>query len=150
MELGSTDWKVGNKDGDGKWELPALSIEELNVDMEKEEGEHDKGLAAEMFAIMEQAKLTVLLPLGKPEVGTWALKHGWLDGNGIEKLKLLISSNDLHTMSIASEIVSAASSVDSARPLLATLVKEGTLEDSLIHPDVDVRSSAAFCMAKIG
>jgi hypothetical protein len=33
---------------------------------------------------------------------------------------------------------------------LATLVEEGTLEDLLIHPDADVRSGAASCMAKIG
>lgn len=44
-------------------------------------------------------------------------------------------------MSIASELVSAASSVESSRPLLATLVQEGTLEDLLIHPDADVRST---------
>jgi hypothetical protein len=56
--------------------LPALSIEELNVNKEKEEGEHNKGLAAEMFTILKQAELTALLLLGKPEVGTWALKHG--------------------------------------------------------------------------
>jgi hypothetical protein len=63
--------------------LPALSIEELNVDEEKEEGEHNKGSATEMFAIMKQAELSVLLLLGKPEVGTWGLKHGWSDGNCI-------------------------------------------------------------------
>ena len=56
--------------------MPALSIEELNVIKEKEEGEHNKGLAAEMFAIMKGAELTALLLLGKPEMGTWALKHG--------------------------------------------------------------------------
>jgi hypothetical protein len=149
-ELGFTDWKVLNKDGDGKWELPALSIEELNVDKEKEEGKHDKGSAAKMFSIMKQAELTALLLLGKPEVGTWALKQGWLDGNGIEELKLLISLNDSRTMSTALEIVYVASSIESARPLLAMLDKEGTLEDLLINPDADVRSGAASCMAKIG
>ena len=148
--LGCTDWKVGKKDEDGKWTLPALTIEELNVDEEKEVDEHDKGPVAEMFAIMKRAQLTASLLLGKPEVGTWALKHGWSDGNGVEELKLLISSNDSRAMSIASEIASAASSVESARPLLATLVEEGTLEDLLIHPDADVRSGAASCMAKIG
>ncbi len=130
--------------------MPALSIEELNVYEEKEEGEHDKGSAAEMFAIMKQAELTVLLLLSKLEVGTWALKHGWSDGNGIEELKLLISSNDLSAMSTASEIVSAASSIESPRLLLATLDKEGTLENLLIHPDANVRSGTALCIAKVG
>jgi hypothetical protein len=41
-ELGCTNWRFGDKDGDGKRELPAHSIEELNVDKEKEEGEHEK------------------------------------------------------------------------------------------------------------
>jgi hypothetical protein len=75
--------------------LPALYIEELNVGKEKEEGEHDNGSAAEMFAIMKQAELTESLLQGKPEVGIWALKHGWSDGNGVKELKLLISLNDL-------------------------------------------------------
>jgi hypothetical protein len=130
--------------------LPALYIEELHVNKDKEEGEGDKGLAVEMFAIMKQAELTALPLLGKPEVVTWALTHGWLNCYGVKKLKLLISLNDSRTMSTASEIVSAASSVESTHPLLATLDKEGTLEDLLIHPDADVRSGAALCMAKIG
>ncbi len=75
--------------------MPALFIEELNVRKEKEEGEHDNGLDAEMFAIMKQAELTVSLLLGKLEVGIWALKHGWSDGNGVKELKPLISLNDL-------------------------------------------------------
>ncbi len=83
-------------------------------------------------------------------MGTWALKHGWLDGNGFKELKLLISSNDSCAMSTASEIVSAASFVESTRPLLAMLDKEGTLDNLLIHLDADVRSGAALCMAKIG
>ncbi len=90
------------------------------------------------------------LLLGKPEVGTWALKHGWSDGNSIKELKLLISSDDSRAMSTASEIVSAASSIESAHPLLAMLDEEGTLEDLLIHLDTDVSSGAASCMAKIG
>ncbi len=106
--------------------MPALSIEELNVDVEKEEGGHDKGLATEMFANMKQAELSVSLLLDKLEVGKWVLKHGWSDGNGVKELKHLISSNDLCTMSTVSEIVSVASSIESAHPLLAMLDEEGT------------------------
>ncbi len=129
--------------------MPALSIEELNVIKEKEEGEHNKDSAAEMFA-MKQAELTELLLLGKLEMGTWALKHGWSDGSGTKELKLLISLNDSRTMSIASEIFSVASSIESTHPLLTALVKEETLEDLLIHPAANFRSGAAFCMTKIG
>jgi hypothetical protein len=148
--LGCTDWKVGSEDGDGKRALLSPSIEELNDNEEKEVDEHDKGSAAEMFAIKKRAQLTAPLLLGKLEVGTWAMKHGWSDDHGVEELKLLISSNNLRAMSIASETVSATSSVKSARLLLAMLVEEGTLEDLLIHPDANVRSGAASCMAKIG
>jgi hypothetical protein len=65
-------------------------------------------------------------------------------------LKHLVSLNDLCTMSTASELVSAASSIESARPILAMLDKDGTLEDLLIHLDANVRSGAASCMVKIG
>ncbi|KAL3806885.1 hypothetical protein ACHAXA_000795 [Cyclostephanos tholiformis] len=150
IALGCTNWKVGNEDGDGKRALSSLSIEELHDDDENEVAEYNAESASEMFSIKKRAQLTASLLLGKPEVGIWALKHGWSDSNGVKELKLLISSNDSRAMSIASEIVSAASSVESARPFLATLVKEGTLEDLLIHPHADVRSGAASCMAKIG
>ena len=131
--------------------MSSLSIEELDDDEANEVvADDDIESAAEIFAMKKRAQLTASLLLGRPEVGVWALKHGWSDANGLKELKILISSNDSRAMSIASEIVSAASSVESARPFLSTLVEEGTLEDLLIHPDADVRSGAASCMAKIG
>lgn len=147
--LGCTDWKVGKcEDGEIDAREQALTIEELDdAGEEKEVGELDE---AQLVAMMKRGQLTVSLLVGIPAVGTWALKHGWSNGHGISELKRLISSNDSHAMSIASELVSAASSVEGARPLLATLVEEGTLDDMLTHPDADVRSGAASCAAKIG
>ena len=151
--LGCTDWTIGKEDeedgvgsnsGQG---LSSLTIEELDEEKEMEEEEDGTKL---LLDVMKRGQLTASLLMGKPDVGTWALKHGWSDGNGVEELKQLISSNDSRAMSIASELVSAASSVESSRPLLATLVQEGTLEELLIHPDSDVRSGAASCAAKIG
>ena len=146
-ELGCTNWKIGVEDGDQKRTLSALTIDELDVDEDKEEEERS---ASELFDAMKRGQLTASLLLGKAEVGSWALKHGWSDGNGVEELKRLISSNDSRAMSIASELVSAASSIESTRPLLVTLVEKGSLDDLLIHPDADVRSGAASCAAKIG
>lgn len=63
--------------------------------------------------------MTASLLLGKPDIGTWTLKHGWSNGMGFQQLKQLISSEDSRAMSIASELVLEASSVESARPLLS-------------------------------
>lgn len=146
-ELGCTHWKIG-AEGEQKLTNSALTITELDVDEEKEGDE--EASASELFASMKRGQLTASLLLGKPEIGSWALKHGWSDSNGLEELKRLISSNDSRAMSIASELVSAASSIESTRPLLVTLVEEGSLDDLLMHPDADVRSGAASCAAKIG
>ncbi|KAL7472645.1 hypothetical protein ACHAXS_013024 [Conticribra weissflogii] len=160
--LGCADWKVGgDKEGNNgqERELHNLTIEELDeedegkddVDMEEKTMEKgDDRLKKKLLQTMKRGQLTASLLIGKPEVGTWALKHGWSNGNGVSDLKELISSDDSRAMSIASEIVSAASTVESSRPLLSALVEEGTLEDLLSHPDADVRSGAASCAAKIG
>lgn len=151
--LGCTNWKVGKEDENSNVTagLSTLTIEELDEEKEMDgDGGKEEGPDEELLAMMKRGQLTSSLLLGKPDVGTWAMKHGWSDGNGVEELKELISSNDPCAMSIASELVSAASSVESSRPLLLSLVEEGTLEDLLIHEDVDVRSGAASCAAKIG
>ena len=148
--LGCTDWTVGKEDENGNVvEMSSLTIEELDEEKEMDE-EAEKSEEARLLAMMKCGQLTSSMLLGKPAVGTWALKYGWSDGNGVDELKALISSANSRAMSIASELVSAASSVESSRPLLATLVAEGTLQDLLIHPDADVRSGAASCAAKIG
>lgn len=147
-ELGCTNWNIGAEDGVEKLTNSALTIDELDVDEEKE-GEEEAS-ASELFTSMKRGQFTASLLLGKAEIGSWALKHGWSDGNGVEELKHLISSNDSRAMSIASELVSAASSIESTRPLLVTLIEEGSLDDLLMHPDADVRSGAASCAAKIG
>ena len=146
--LGCSNWKVGHED-ENKAEaaLSTLTIEELD---EEKEGDSDGNEDDVFLRKMKRGQLTASLLIGKSDVGAWALKHGWSDGNGVEELKDLIFSDDSRAMSIASELVSAASSVEKSRPLLATLVQEGTLEDLLIHPNADVRSGAASCAAKIG
>ncbi|KAL7540575.1 hypothetical protein ACHAWF_006721, partial [Thalassiosira exigua] len=126
-----------------------LAVEELDDD--EEENEKDDAADQEtLVAATKQGQLVASLLAGKPAIGAWALKHGWSDGRGVEELRRLIASDDPRAMSVASELVSAAASVESSRPLLAALVAEGTLEDLLVHPDPDVRSGAASCAAKVG
>jgi len=154
-ELGCSDWTVGKEEEEkgenvGQQEMSTLTIEELDDDEEEGKEMDDSSEESKLLSMMKRGQLTASLIMGKPDVGTWALKYGWSNGQGVEELKQLISSNNSCAMSIASELVSAASSVESSRPLLATLVQEGTLEDLLIHPDADVRSGAASCAAKIG
>ena len=158
-ELGCSDWTVGKEEEEDNQKkkqddrgLSTLTIEELDDDYDSMEAktDDDEGSTRKLLTMMKRGQLTASLIMGKPNVGTWALKHAWSNGNGVEELKRLISSNNSRAMSIASELVSAASSVESSRPLLATLVQEGTLEELLIHPDADVRSGAASCAAKIG
>ena len=154
--LGCRDWRVGKEEPNGEeGGLEKLTIEELDDEDEEKEGEEGKtserdNLKKRLLETMKRGQLTASLLIGKPNVGTWALKHGWSNGYGVSELKELISSDDSRAMSIASEIVSAAASVESSRPLLSALVQEGTLEDLLVHPDADVRSGAASCAAKIG
>jgi len=147
--LGCSNWKIGHEDDNdaGATPLSTLTIEELD---EEKDDDNSDGNEDELLVKMKRGQLTASLLLGKSDVGAWALKHGWSDENGVDELKQLIFSNDSRAMSIASELVSAASSVEKSRPLLATLVQEGTLEDLLIHPNADVRSGAASCAAKIG
>ena len=147
--LGCSNWKIGHEDENeaGATSLSTLTIEELD---EEKDGDVSDGNEDELLVKMKRGQLTASLLIGKSDVGAWALKHGWSDGNGVDELKQLISSNDSRAMSIASELVSAASSVEKSRPLLAKLVQEGTLEDLLVHPNADVRSGAASCAAKIG
>lgn len=145
--LGCRDWRATDVDGG----LETLTIEELDEEKEGECEEKEDKSEQSLLAMMKRGQMTASLLLGgNPEIGKWALKQGWSSGNGVEELKHLASSNDSRAMSIVSELVSEAASVESARPLLATLVEEGTLDDLLVHPDADVRSGAASCAAKIG
>ena len=149
VALGCNNWRAKDaNDNDG---VESLTIEELDEKEDDDCGEENAdGSTQALFSMMKRGQMTASLLLGKPDIGTWALKQGWSNGMGVQQLKQLISSEDSRAMSIASELVSEASSVESARPLLAALVEDGTLDDLLMHSDADVRSGAASCTAKIG
>ncbi|KAL3800327.1 hypothetical protein HJC23_003623 [Cyclotella cryptica] len=84
--LGCHDWKVGNESGESAGGLERLTIKDLDEEKDeegrREEKENDSEV--EMLAIMKRGQLTASLLIGKPDVGTWALKHGWSNESLLE------------------------------------------------------------------
>ena len=137
-----------SKDGDN-----TLTIEEIKDDDEGDGSGGGSGKGESLSALelaMRRGQLVSSLLLGKPEVGAWAFKDGWDDGQGINRLEMLISSGDMRAMSIAAEILSAAASAEKGRSLLTPLVERGVIEDLLLCEDREVRSGAASAVAKLG
>lgn len=115
------------------------TIEE--VDEEKDEGMMDR---ERLRGLMTRAQLVSSLLLGQAEVGAWALD------NIRHELSDLIRSDGLTGMAIVSELVSAAASVEKARPTIASMFTAGSFQTLLEHPEHDVRSGAASAIAKLG
>ena len=114
-----------------------VTIEEIHTDFDEKEEEHDP-----FEEPSKRTQLTTSLLLGVPEVGTWALSRT----GGIDELREMINSNHVAAMFLASELVSAAASVEQARPLLSNLPLDLLLESD----DYDIRSGAASALAKLG
>jgi len=122
-------------------------IEEVNDDDEEKLAElEESGVALD--TIMERAIITCALLLSKKEVGSWALGTGWNTSG--DELPRLIESDNSQAMFLASEVVSAASTVESSRHLVASLVSSGSMQRLLKNPDRDIRSGAASAVAKLG
>lgn len=116
-----------------------VTIEE--VDEEKEEKEVDQ---ERLVNLMTRTQLVSSLLLGQAEVGAWALDQLQ------HELRDLIHSNEPNAMAIASELVSAAASVEKARPTIASMFATGSFQPLLEHPEQDIRSGAASAIAKLG
>lgn len=115
-----------------------VTIEEIHTDFD-EKTQEEQGPLEEPS---KRAQLTIALLLGVPEIGVWALSRV----GGIDELRELINSEVVDAMFLASELVSAAASVEQARPLLANLPIDVLLESD----DYDIRSGAASALAKLG
>lgn len=114
-----------------------VEIEEIHTDFDEKEEEHES-----LEEPSKRAQLTTSLLLGVPEVGIWALSRV----GGIDELRELINCQDVDAMFLASELVSAAASVEQGRPFLADLPLDVLLESH----DYDIRSGAASALAKLG
>jgi protein unc-45 len=111
------------------------------VDDSKEEKETDR---TRLVNLMMRSQLVSSLLLGQADVGACALDQIR------DELRDLIHSDEANAMAIASELVSAAASVEKARPTISSMFSSGAFEPLLEHPDQNVRSGAASAVAKLG
>jgi len=131
--LGVVIEEVYNEDGEEESKKPAAKEEET---------------AASLETMMERAIITCALLISKKEVGAWALGPGWLDS--VSDLEVMIDSGDSRAMCLASEVVSAAATLESAGPMITGLIKGGYMEKLITSDDRDIRSGAASAVAKVG
>jgi len=117
----------------------SLVIEELSDEKTEQETSQES-----LIISMKRAQLTSSLLLGTPEVGTWALEQTK------DELRNLITSGDAKAMGVASEVVSAAASIEKSRSAIAVLMNNGVLDYLLEDPNQDIRSGAASALAKLG
>ena len=124
-------------------------IEEVyNDDGEEKDVDEDEVAAVSLETRMERALLTTALLLSKRDVGAWALGSGWIDC--AEDLPYMIDSGDSRAMCLASEVVSAAATLESAKGIIQSLITGGYMQTLITSPDRDIRSGAASAIAKVG
>jgi hypothetical protein len=124
-----------------------FKIETINEDEEQKEGIIEEEISS-LHTMMRRAIITTGLLMSKKEVGAWALQFGW--NKSSDELPALITSNDNRAMATASEVVSAAATIESCRALVTNMVDSGVMKTLLMCDDRDIRSSAASAVAKLG
>lgn len=127
-----------------------LTIEEVYNEDEEEakQAALEEETSVPLKIKMERALITGSLLLSRKNVGAWALGTGWKDSTN--ELPDLIHSNDPQAMCIASEVLSGAATVETARPMVASYITSGTMEKLMMNDDRDIRSGAASAIAKLG
>jgi len=91
-----------------------------------------------------RAFLVTSLLFSQSEVAAWGLIQIKDD------ISELIRSGEPIAMAVASELVSAAASNEKARPSISYLIKNGSLQTLVEHPEQSIRSGAASAIAKLG
>lgn len=126
------------------------TIEEVYNDDEDEvkEIEEDEEEGTTLQSMMERAELTTALLLSLGDVGAWAICTAWMEAE-TELAKMVDSGLD-RPMAMASEVISAASTVKESRNMVTLLMDSGAMEKLLMHDDRDIRSGAAAAVAKLG
>jgi protein unc-45 len=120
--------------GSGSLTIEEISEEKTEIELSQEN----------LQKSMKRLQLTSSLLLGSAEVGSWALDQTK------QEIRDMISSGDPKAMGIASEVVSAAASIEKSRPAITLLFNNGVLDSLLEHPSHDIRSGAASAVAKLG
>lgn len=125
---------------------PLLESEKIETIIEEvfDEDEKEELSVTPIQTKMERALLASALLLAKKETGIWAMNTGWSDSD--QDLPDLISSGDLRAMGMASELLSAAATVEGVRGHVSNLDLNGLLRCG----DRDIRSGAAAAIAKLG
>lgn len=125
------------------------TIEEVYNDDEEEKGtDEEVEEVTTLQSMMERAELTTALLLSLKEVGAWAICTAWMDSE--TELEKMVESGEDRAMAMASEVISAASTVKESRNMVTLLMEAGTMEKLLMHDDRDIRSGAAAAVAKLG
>jgi protein unc-45 len=122
-------------------------VEVYNDDGEEKHMEEEEE-GATLESKMQRALITAALLLSKKDVGAWALQFGWT--NSGDELPDLIASNNKIAMCLASEVLSAAATVEASRHIVTNLTTSGSMEKLLMSDDRDIRSGAASAVAKLG
>ena len=127
-----------------------VTIEEVHNDDEEEakQAALNEEMVVPLETKMERALITAALLLSKKTVGAWALQFGWEDSG--DELPDLINSGNPRAMCLASEVVSGAATVETARPTVANLMSGGLMQTLMMSEDRDIRSGAASAVAKLG
>ena len=123
-------------------------IVEILDEAEEKVSPEEEQIVITLEQMMERAMITCALLLSKKEVGSWALGTGWKTSQ--DELTMMVRSDDSRAMCLVSEVVSAASTVESSRPLVASMMTTGIMEKLLKCDDRDIRSGAASAVAKLG
>ena len=130
-----------------------LTIEEVD-----ENDESGNGIDQELQQTLIKCLLSTSMLLAHGDLGTWILRKAWYGSQNEWKNLVVHPSNneidDHMSMSIASELASAAASVESARSWITSCA--GNHDDNIYWKKLlssenhDVRSGAASAMAKLG
>ncbi|CAB9508571.1 unc-45 homolog B [Seminavis robusta] len=124
------------------------TIEEVYNDDEEAKVLEEEDDTVTLQSMMERAELTTALLLSMKEVGAWAICTAWMDSD--KELQKMVDSDDDRALALASEVLSAASSVAESRNMVTMLLDNGSMEKLLMHDDRDIRSGAAAAVAKLG
>lgn len=133
----------------------SVVIEEIDDDDDEEgkvtnatEDEGSKYGTVTLETKMKRAIVTTALLMSKKECGAWALGSGWPTSD--TDLPDLIYSENPRAMCLASEVISAAATLETAADMIKRLIDAGALEKLITNDDRDIRSGAASAVAKLG
>ena len=137
---------LGNPDGDEK---SGVIIEEVYTDEDGKEIEAEEEEVTSLETMMERAIVCCALLLSRSkEEGGWAIGGGWR--TSVEDLETMINSSDPRAMCLASEVISAAATIETAHGVISNLMKDGFIKKLITSEDRDIRSGAASAITKVG